>query len=1041
MKKLDADGLSGRATLGGSQWFRSRLLLLPCVLLGLLSTSLQSRAGAPSDIDIFTGVPSTGDLPNVLFILDSSANWSTSIPGAANCYYNSNGVKTAVGPVDQGTKLGIEQCALYNLIDGLPVNTSAASNANALFNVGILLMNESPKSGGYPRKAFLPVTSNNKALLKTLIASFTKNGDKGSNADFGQVMYEAYLYYKAMAPLNGNLGSKYDSLAYSNGRYVSPSGNSCGRNYVIVIGNGSPQNSNPEKQVEALMNARIDTDLANLSAAERAALKAQIVNAALGNDAANWSDEMARFMRKVDVSGKDDQQGIVTHAVAVKKGPSDGNFPALMNSIANYGGGNYYEATSADVLLSSLIQIFNQIQAINSVFASASLPVSVNARGTYLNQVYMGMFRPDAAGKPRWRGNLKQYRFSLDATNSLSLVDATGAGAVSASTGFISPTAQSFWTTGSSYWTAESLGTPPSVSDAPDGDVVEKGAVGQRLRTVYATSQLGRPVYTCVSCASGTVLSTPSDNSTKFTDANSLVTQGMLGAASTAERTAIINWLRGENNAGDEIGPVTTPTTTVRPSVHGDVLHSRPAVVNYGGSTGVVVFYGANDGQLRAVNGNQTGSAGGDELWSFVPQEHYSKLKRLRDNSPVIDLSNTPPGLGATARDYAVDGPISIYQKSSGTAVDRVIIYVGMRRGGRSLYALDVTTPTAPKFLWKVSNASSGMSLLGQTWSEPRVGRVKGWSNPVLIFGGGYDAAAEDSGGNTTMGNVIYVLDAFDGTLLRAFSSLSNGSTAASLTRSIPADITLMDVDNDGKIDRAYAVDLGGQVYRIDFETPANTSPADWTLYKVADLSGGTSTGRKFFFPPDVVQTRNFTALLFGSGDREKPLLSATQDHFFQIFDRRTAKGAPTSATPFAFSTLAAAGSTVSLEGNGCYMPLAQGEKVVNAATSIAGSAYFGTNRPNSSPSGSVCSANLGITKSYAMPLFCVAASGSLITGGGLPPSPVAGIVTVTKSDGTAVQVPFIIGAPNAKGSAIEAQRLNPVITAPRKRRYWYTEE
>ena len=28
-------------------------------------------------------------------------------------------------------------------------------------------------------------------------------------------------------------------------------------------------------------------------------------------------------------------------------------------------------------------QIFNQIQAVNSVFSSASLPVSVNARGTY----------------------------------------------------------------------------------------------------------------------------------------------------------------------------------------------------------------------------------------------------------------------------------------------------------------------------------------------------------------------------------------------------------------------------------------------------------------------------------------------------------------------------------------------------------------------------------------------------------------------------------------------------------------------------------
>jgi type IV pilus assembly protein PilY1 len=35
-----------------------------------------------------------------------------------------------------------------------------------------------------------------------------------------------------------------------------------------------------------------------------------------------------------------------------------------------------------------------------------SLPPSLDAPGTYLNQVYMGMFRPDATGSPRWSGNL-----------------------------------------------------------------------------------------------------------------------------------------------------------------------------------------------------------------------------------------------------------------------------------------------------------------------------------------------------------------------------------------------------------------------------------------------------------------------------------------------------------------------------------------------------------------------------------------------------------------------------------------------------------
>lgn len=1016
-----------------------RTAALAALVCGVLPTAMA----AASDIDVYASSAGTTDRPNVLIALDSSANWSASISGAPNCYYNEGGVPSAIGPTaDQGTKLAIEKCALYNLVDALPVSSSGDAANNALFNIAIMLMNESNNNGSYPRLRFLPLTTNNKAVFKTLIAAFDKNGDKGNNADYGQLMYEAYLYYKGMAPYNGTLGSKWDHAAVSGGKYVSPSGASCGRNYVIIIGNGSPQNSSPENNVKNLLAARVDADLAALSAADRAVLKAAVPTDAsirLGNDAANWSDEMARFMRLVDVSGKEDVQGIITHAIAVTKGPSDGDFPALMNSIANWGGGNYYEARSADVLVKSLLDIFNQLQAVNSVFASASLPVSVNARGTYLNQVYMGMFRPDPDGKPRWRGNLKQYHFALDGLDNLFLADATGAPAISASTGFITPSATSYWSSASTFWSATLMGTPPSSSDAPDGEIVEKGAVAQRLRTTYASAQTARKLVTCVGCSTGTTLG--GSPSTLFNDANTAITSTLLGVSTAAERTALIEWVRGTSNAGDEPGPTTTPATTIRPSVHGDVLHSRPMVVNYGGSTGVVVFYGSNDGQLRAVNGNQSGSGAGEELWSFVPQEHFGKLKRLRSNTPDVALSTTPAGLGALPRDYFVDGPIGLYQKlGSGGAVDKVIIYVAMRRGGRQLYALDVTTPSQPKYLWKVSNATTGMAQLGQTWSEPRVARIKGVSDPVLIFGGGYDEAAEDVGGLTTMGNAVYVLNALDGTLLRAFTSLDGVAVPASIGRSIAADVALVDTDYDGKIDRAYAADLGGQIYRIDFETAAGNGAANWQIYKVADLSGGTLTGRKFFFAPDVVLTKNFTALMVGSGDREKPLLSATQDHFFQIFDRRTDKGAPALATPIVWSGLAAMGTSSSVAGDGCYMALAQGEKVVNASVSIGGSSYFGTNRPASTVASNVCAANLGVAKTYAMPLFCTASTGQVLAGGGLPPSPVAGLVSVQKSDGSTVQVPFVIGAPNARASAIEGGRVRPVVRAPRERRYWYQE-
>jgi type IV pilus assembly protein PilY1 len=982
---------------------------------GVLLCLLLAPARA-EDIDIYGEPNLNGDLPNVLFVLDSSANWSSSIP-APTCYYKDNGVTTAVGPPDQGKKIAIEKCALNNVVDALAVDTSKDADHDALFNVGIMLLNESSANGAYPRKAFIPLTTNNKAALKTLIRSFDRNGDKGTNADFARAMYEAYLYFKGLAPYQGQLAPKRDTAAFNGNHYASPAGASCARNYVILIANGSPQPSENNDALALLGAAGGDTS--------QITYPTSVVDS---SDQKNWADEFARFMRGADVSGRDGAQGIVTHGIAVTGASSDGNYPNFIQGIANAGGGSFHSASNADVLVKALLEIFNEIQAVNSVFAAASLPVSVNARGTYLNQVYMGMFRPDADAKPRWRGNLKQYMFGLDSVGNLSLVDANGTPAISASTGFISPNAVSFWTSPSTYWANQLLGTPPTGSDSADGEIVEKGAAAQRIRTSYATAQTARSVLTCVGCSGSAALQ-------QFASSNTGVTAALLGVSTATDRSTLIDWVRGADNAGDELGPTTTPATTVRPSVHGDVLHSRPAVVNYGGTTGVVVFYGSNDGMLHAINGNQAGSGAGQELWSFIPEEMFGKLNRLRTNTPTVLMPSTPSGLGATPRDYFVDGPIGVYQKlRTDGSVERVVIFVAMRRGGRLLYAFDVTTPSSPTLLWKKSN--SQLTMLGQTWSEPRLAHIKGNTGPILVFGGGYDATAEDAlpaATTSSMGKAIYILDALSGNTLKQFD----------VDRSVPADVALVDSDFDGYIDRAYAVDMSGSVYRIDFEAGSASGspngPSDWTMYKLADLSGGTTSGRKFFFGPDVIVTRAFTALMFGSGDREKPLLASTHDHFFQILDSRITKGAPGSSTPILFGDLAAAGTSSSTTVPGCYVALATGEKVVNAATSIGGTTYFGTNRPSSAVASQSCSANLGVAKAYAMPLFCVSPSGTTLTGGGLPPTPVSGIVTVGSGD-LARKVVFIIGAPNPKNSAIEGSRVTPTIDVPRNRIYWYQE-
>lgn len=1002
-------------------------------LLLLCGLSLATATARAEDIDLYVGAAASADKPNVLFVWDTSANWGATVTGAPNCYYKDNNVTTAIGPANQGTKFAIEKCALYNVIDALPI----ADDGTALFNVGILLMNETPYSGAYPRQAIKSLTAANKTLFKAFIKALDINTDKGSNADYGQALYEAYLYYKGMNPLNGQYSSKRDTSAFlSTGAYHSPSSISCANNHIIVIGNGSPQISNPEKNVRNLLATRVEADLPSLTQAERDALKAEIVNAALGNDQADWVDEMARFMTRTDTSSKEGEQAITTHAIAVLKGNnSDGSFPALMKSTATNGGGSYYQGASVDAVVDAILKIFNQLQAVNSVFASASLPVSVNARGTYLNQVYMGMFRPDEQARPRWRGNVKQYQFSYDpVTDSIALTDANGSAIVSSSTGFIAPNAVSYWTESSSFWANQPMGTPPSPSDSPDGEVVEKGGAAQRLRTTYALSQDGRKVYTCLpgSCNPGMELATTAG--AQFVDGNTGITQAQLNAGSATERTAIINWIRGTDNAGDEQGP--GGTTTIRPSVHGDVLHSRPAVVNYGGTTGVMLFYGANDGLLHAINGSQSGTDAGHELWTFAPPEHFGKYKRLRDNAPAIRLSTTPSSLTSSQpRDYLLDGPIGIYQKIDSLGVsDKVHIYAGMRRGGRILYALDVSDPAAPKYLWKRTSTDTGFAVLGQTWSEPKVARIQGWTNPVIIMGAGYDAAAEDqtTPGTTTMGNAVLVIDAIDGQLLRSFST----------DRSVPADVTLMDINLDGKIDRVYAVDVGGNVYRIDLENASNSDKANWTSYKLAALQGGAAYTRKFFFAPDVVQGPNFVAVMAGSGDREKPLNQSSTDAFFTVMDKNIGYKPAITPSPITPATMAVIGDTSTSGNDGCYLNMENGEKIVNAPVTSLGVTYFATNKPVP-PSSNSCVSNLGRAKIYAAPLFCKVATSQTLTGGGLPPSPVTGIVQVTytvNGQTLSKNVPFIIGAPNAKKSGIEGSKIQPSTTPVRRKNYWYVE-
>jgi type IV pilus assembly protein PilY1 len=1028
------------------------------------------------DIDLFVQ-PSgavTG-IPNVLLVLDNTANWGREVDGQA-IWIN-------------------ELDALLTTLSNLPVN----DDGTAVVRVGVMMFNEtgSPNNnigGGYVRAAIRNMTEANKTKYMAMLSSFHVVTDRSNNGKAGLAMAEAWRYYAGEAPYAGNSKVKTDYLgnttssntvetravhalpgnainAFAGSPYNSPvSLGDCGRNYIIYVSNGAAQDNNSDITTGTNM-------LTAAAAGENISGATIAIPISPSGSQVNMADEWARFMRRSSL-------GIITYTVDVDK-ISTGQGPgwsALLRSIAGVSNGRYFDVTSGNGgadLTDALGRIFSEIQAVNSVFASVSLPVNITTQGTFLNQVYIGQFRPDADALPRWPGNLKQYKLGI-VNNELRTLDADDFSAINPGTGFLTECARSFWTPSvvDNYWAfypqGDCIAVPNSdVSNYPDGNIVEKGGHAYRLR-----SSITRLMKTCnPDFPSCTTL-------TDFEIANGAITATLLGAADDAERDALINWHRGLDIDDENVNAV--QTTEMRPSAHGDVLHSRPVAVNYGPTADpdVVVFYGGNDGVLRAVNGNRDtdiGSFGaGDEMWSFVAPEFFGKIKRLRDNTIPISFTGSPASPPAREpKVYGFDGPIAAYQDASNKW-----IFPSMRRGGRFLYAFDVTTmassPGSATLKWKRGcpnqsdddDCSTGFEGIGQTWSAPQILETNGYTDiagpkPMLIMGGGYDPC-EDSDPHTctvsAKGRAVYLLDANDGTLLREFVT----------DRPVAADVFVVPDGTTGLAKYAYVADLGGNVYRISGSSPnlpfSATLPASWTMTKIASLgcdsagetspSVGCPMNRKFLSTPDVVESNGVYHLLIGSGDREKPLQAfavayEVENKFFMIKDNPSDPDWLTDETATCGSAVICLDSLVPIASGGAdpdpadlaalkgwALDLRDHEQAVTSAITVFGTTTFSTHTPTLASVGT-CASNLGIARVYNVRFSnAAAANGETnrdepVAGGGLPSPPVAGMVEL--DDGRIV--PFIIGASGE--SPLESSLPSPPSTGtqPKSLTYWFIDQ
>jgi type IV pilus assembly protein PilY1 len=1061
---LVLEGSGGRKM---KNWIAKALITAAVFILPLKSVA--------EDIDLFLGSNASKGTPNVLFLIDNTGNWTA--------------------------PFNAEKAALVSVFN-------AIKNLDQDINVGIMMFTETGGGnnnvdGGYIRAAIRSMQSTTGGdihadLYSAMIADFHERDDKSNSGKAGLAMAEAYHYFAGLAPEAGNNKVKTDYLnnpsgiraagtitvtdgaicgfkgngqpkscsvsvpagVTANGAVWALPGNalngkagtpynspvpafSCGGNYIIYISNGAVQDSNSDNvRAEAMLTALGgDTTQIPLSPSGSVDVVA---------------DEWSRFM-------KESALGITTFTLDVNK-RTTGQGPGwtrLLQSIAIQGGSeeNYYDVSTAggaDELVQALKSALTKILAVNSVFVSAALPVASNSQSLFLNQVFIGQFRPDGEAKPRWPGNLKQYKLGLIGPE-LHLVDADEDKVIEGNTGFIQECARSFWTptTADSYWAAPltPAGNCPEAgfdpeSNTPDGPIVEKGAQAYTLR---ASDPANRVVHTCSSTFASCTTLTP------FADSNGTLTADGAAFNPSAPLTVVqterlVNWTRGQDLL-DEDGD--TNLTEMRASAHGDVLHSRPVAVNYSGTgdpNEVVVYYGGNDGMLHAVNGNRSNAQAvgvdstdaGNEFWTFMPPEFYSHLPRLAANTETIKFpaSGVSAGTTGSPKPYGMDGPLSAVMHGSNH-----YLYAPMRRGGRALYAFDITDRWNPVIKWKVGcpnltndtgclTSPDNWSNLGQTWSRPTTGNAAGYpSAPVVFMGGGYDGCEDYDNGSSenhacassTKGNSIYVLDGDTGEILIEFPT----------DRAVPGDIIPLRVsDNDDSLTYAYATDTGGNVYRISGQNAGapvpfgNLDPSvsgNWIITKIADLGcSGTANcalNRKFLFGPDAAHIPNSdeVVVLVGSGDREKPLeeygaAKSVNNYYYVLYDKPgLATWLDYDATdPDDFdcgSSVICMGSlgTVDITGTldpkkrGWKLPLATGEQVVTSSLLLADVTTFSTHipePPSIDPNNPSCE-GLGTAATYNLNYKDAEGDKNLLTGGGLPWSPIGGSVKL--DDGTIV--------------------------------------
>jgi len=924
-------------------------------------------------------------------------------------------------PIGRKTRLQIAKDALTDLVattDGVRFGLMVFNRtSNTLTNDGANVAYAMRRMGSNATDPDIANrTSLNNAILSTSAAARTP---------LTESLYEAYLYYAGRTPqwgtstdtalVGGSVTAGRDTSAVCTavgpgcaaiGVYRSPMLNNpntttpagCQKNFVILLTDGGPEDDASANTLPSSRGVRnltwtgtpggvvspntvadqtnTDTTTEQFEATTGVPFGPTDLAGTTVDGGYVWLDELAYFMSRADISpgatnfpGEtttdllQGRQSVITYTI----GFAGANSPVLQNA-AQRAGGQFYLAEDSDQLKAALLNALVAIRDWNPTVSAPTVPISALSRTQNSTDVYLAFFRPTTT--QRWHGTVKKFMLGdplaepgicgpgitdlclvgqtvLAAPNIKNIEKVEFDPITGLETVVVNPDASSFW-------------GPSTLRDAGTPD---NGGTGYQLINTPGYNPSNRKVYTRLSTGTNADLT---HSSNAVTEVNTDLTKALLGnaAMSDAQRSTLINWTRG-GNTGDAAcsdASAATECTVWRAWAHGDVQHSRPALVMYDPSTTLpaqYMFYASSSGNLHAVDANT-----GAEKWTFLVEEAFPQLAALMANAAGEQI-------------YVADGsPVVQFNDANQNGIvdgtDSVWLFFGLRRGGRAYYALDVTNIDAPRFMWKITptqicsatacSATTAYAELGQSWSMPTLGQVRAITDPVLIFAGGYDPNRDNRPVTTadTMGRAVFVANARTGALEASFSSANPLVTGGSMTFSIPSDVTAIDTDLEGNgfLDRIYVGDMGGQVWRFDIGNP---DKALWAGRLLATLATASAPDRRIFFAPSAVkQLRRgvrYDAVIVGTGNREHPLQDTSSDVIAMIKDPDP--GLYASATAVAsiaagdfldLGTTAPGATETALIDNasvkGWYRTLDIGEKVINAPTVFFERIRFGSYTP-----------------------------------------------------------------------------------------------